>query len=95
LQKTVNSQTTTFAMDPNAGLTQTLSDGANTYLYGADRIAQVNAAGTEYFLGDALGSVRQMVDSSGAVTLARSYDPYGVVTASSGVGQTSYGVTDE
>ncbi len=31
----------------------------------------------EYFLADALGSVRQLADSSGEVVLARSYDPYG------------------
>ena len=33
LQETVNGSTTTFTMDLNTGLTQALSDGANTYLY--------------------------------------------------------------
>lgn len=39
LQETVNGSTTTFSMDLNAGLTQALSDGTNTYIYGVDRIA--------------------------------------------------------
>jgi hypothetical protein len=53
----------------NAGLTQVLDDGDNSYLYGVGRISQVNT-GNEYFLGDALGSVRQLTNASGAVTLA-------------------------
>jgi len=56
-------------MDLNAGLTQVLQDGTNTYLYGAGRVAQYSANGPEYYLGDALGSVRQMVDASADVTL--------------------------
>jgi uncharacterized protein RhaS with RHS repeats len=31
-----------------------------------------------YHLADHLGSVRQLVNASGAVTLARSYDPFGL-----------------
>ncbi len=60
----MDGQTTTYSLDLNAGLTQVLADGANTYLYGNDRIAQENI-GTDYYLGDALGSVRQMTDGSG------------------------------
>jgi YD repeat-containing protein len=77
LRETVNGQTTTFTMDLNAGLTQALSDGTNTYLYGLDRIAQVNGASTDYFLGDALGSVRQMTDVNGALTYVRAYGFFG------------------
>jgi len=51
--------------------------------------------GTEYFLGDALGSVRQMTDETGEVTFAQAYDPYGVVTQTGGDSQTSYGFTNE
>jgi len=39
----MNGQTTTFTMDYNTGLTQALSDGTNTYIYGLDRIAQTHA----------------------------------------------------
>jgi hypothetical protein len=69
LSETANSQTTHYTMDLNAGLTQVLQDRTNTYLYGAGRIAQYGANGPEYYLGDALGSVRQLVDASGDVTL--------------------------
>jgi RHS repeat-associated protein len=94
LQEIVNGSTTTFTMDLNAGLTQALSDGTNTYIYGVGRIAQVNTT-TEYFLGDALGSVRQLTNASGSVTYARVYDPYGVVTTATGSSQSAYGYTGE
>jgi RHS repeat-associated protein len=95
LQETVNGITTTFTMDLNTGLTQALSDGTNHYIYGLGRIAQVNSNGTEYFLGDALGSVRQLVNSGGSITYARAYDPYGVVTSTTGSSSTTYGYTSE
>ena len=95
LQESVNGVTTTFTVDLAAGLTQTLDDGTNAYLYGNSRIAQVNNSGSQYFLGDALGSIRQLTDGGGAVTLARIYDPYGVVSATSGAGSSSYGFTAE
>ncbi len=95
LQQTANSVTTSYTLDLNTGLTQVLSDGTNTYLYGAGRIAQQSAAGKEYFLGDALGSVRQLTNSDGGVSLARSYQPYGKLLASDGSGVTSYGFTGE
>jgi hypothetical protein len=64
----VSGVTTTYTLDLNAGLTQVLADGTNTYLYGAGRIAQNSTAnGKQYFLGDALGSVRQLVSAGGAV----------------------------
>jgi hypothetical protein len=56
------SQMTQYTMDLKAGLTQVLQDGTNTCLYGADRIAQYGANDPEYYLGDALGSVRPFVD---------------------------------
>jgi hypothetical protein len=56
-------------MDLNVGLTQVLQDGTNTYLYGVDRVAQYGENGPEYYLGDALGSVRQMVDANGTLTI--------------------------
>jgi len=98
LQQTVNDVTTTYVNDLNSGLTQVLSDGTNTYLYGNDRIAQLPAEDpqqVDYFLGDALGSVRQMADESGAVVYAASYDPYGNVLSTNGDAQTSYGYANE
>jgi hypothetical protein len=58
LQQTVNSVTSQYTLDLNTGLTQVLEDGTNTYLYGVSRIAQYDASSPQYFLGDALGSVR-------------------------------------
>jgi RHS repeat-associated protein len=97
LQETLNGQTANFTMDLNAGLTQALSDGNYDYLYGVSRLAQVDRGtqGTEYFLGDALGSVRQMTDETGEVTFAQAYDPYGVVAKTAGYSQTAYGFTNE
>jgi RHS repeat-associated protein len=102
LTETVNGVTTTFTMDLNTGLTQALSDGTHEYLYAHTRLAQVHLTpdtGTpdtlEYFLGDALGSVRQLTDSTGAVTFARTYDPYGVTTTATGNSASAYGFTSE
>ena len=60
-----------------------------------DRIAQVGDVNTDYFLGDALGSVRQTADESQTVKLAKSYDPYGNVITSAGSGTSIYGYTGE
>jgi RHS repeat-associated protein len=75
-------------------LTQVLDDGTNTYTYGLGRISQANVT-TEYFLGDALGSVRQLSNNIGDITLAKNYEPYGSVSQSSGNAQTAYGYTGE
>jgi len=84
-----------YTLDLNAGLTQVLSDSENTYTYGIGRISQQNRAATEYFLGDALGSVRQLVDAAGQITLVKSYEPYGSVVSSVGSGASAYGFTGE
>ncbi len=94
LQEVHNGGTTNFMMDYNMGLTQVLNDGTNNYIYGNGRIAQVNTS-TDYFLGDALGSVRQLTNNSGAITYASAYDPYGVATQAYGASQTAYGFTGE
>jgi len=65
LSQTVNEMTTNYTLDLNSGLTQVLSDGHYDYLYGVNRIAQkVTPYLTEYYLTDALGSVRQVVSSA-------------------------------
>jgi RHS repeat-associated protein len=73
-----------------------LGDGTYTYLYGHERIAQNStAAGKQYFLNDALGSVRRVTNTGGAPTLTRGYEPYGKVSSSSGAGITAYGFAGE
>jgi len=86
---------TQYTLDLNTGLTQVLNDGTNDYIYGLGRIAQTNVSTTDYFLGDALGSVRQLTDPSGQLTYASGYDPYGNLAYSGGTSQTSYGFTGE
>lgn len=95
VSQTVNGVTTNYVLDLASPLTQVLSDGTNTYVYGVDRIAQISGTTTEYFLSDGLGSVRQLVDSTGNITLAKSYQPYGTEASSIGGGSSSYGFTGE
>jgi RHS repeat-associated protein len=77
LQQTVDGVTTNYAIDVAGGLTQVLSDGTNSYLYGVGRIGEEQPGGWLFHHGDALGSVRQLTDETGEVKLARRYDPYG------------------
>ena len=95
LQQTVDSVTTNYSLDLNNWLTQVLADGTNTYLYGTARIAQYDASGAEFFLADALGSVRQLADSAGWVQLSNVYEPFGEVLDDAGSIATSYGFTGE
>jgi RHS repeat-associated protein len=95
VSQTVNGVTTNYFLDQATRLTQVLSDGPSDYLYGLDRIAQVNGSDTEYFLTDGLGSVRQLVDSTGKVILVQSYQPYGKNVSSIGSGSTLYGFAGE
>jgi RHS repeat-associated protein len=94
--------TTYYTLDLNTGLTQVLKTSNQssiiTYAYGLGRISQhdlLESTTQEYFLGDALGSVRQMTDQAGGLTFTQSYDPYGVVTYTDGTSQTDYGFTGE
>ncbi len=95
MQQTVDSVTENYTLDLNNWLTQVLADGTHTYLYGTGRIAQYDAGGGEYFLGDALGSVQQLVDNAGSVILAKSYQPFGEELDHAGNGYSSYGFTGE
>jgi RHS repeat-associated protein len=102
LQSLLNGTATTYSLDLNNGLTQVLADGTNSYTYGFNRIAQVPLEGaqvsevqTGYFLGDALGSVRQVVDPQTEILLAQSYSPYGEVISSVGDFETAYSYTSE
>ena len=95
VSQTVDSVTTDYTLDIASGLTQVLGDGTNTYLYGLGRISQHASSSTVYFLADALGSVRQLTDESGAVSLTKSYSPFGEVYNSEGNGASNYGFTGE
>jgi RHS repeat-associated protein len=95
LRQTVNGTPTTYVLDLNAGLTQVLAAAGNAYLHGNDRIGEEQAAGWVYHLGDALGSVRQLVDASASVSLARSYEPFGDPLSSVGTGTSIFQFTGQ
>jgi RHS repeat-associated protein len=95
LKQTINGAATNYTLDLATGLTQVLADGTNTYLYGNSRIAQQSATSTDYFLGDALGSVRQLVSTTGALTLTKSYEPFGNTLSSMGSGNSIFQFTGE
>jgi uncharacterized protein RhaS with RHS repeats len=94
-QQTLNAVTTTYSLDLAAGLTQVLSDGSDTYLYGLGRIGSDGSGGWGYHLGDALGSLRQLTDASAKVTLAQSFEPFGAPLSSSGTDTSEFGFTGE
>jgi RHS repeat-associated protein len=87
--------TTNYTLDMAGGLTQVLLDGTYAYLYGVGRITQESASGELYFLADSLGSVRQIIDASGSLQTAKSYEPYGDILGSIGDGTSNYGFTNE
>ncbi|MBX0329999.1 RHS repeat-associated core domain-containing protein [Oscillochloris sp. ZM17-4] len=82
----VQAGATHYTQDLASPLSQILSDpstglgagGSANYLYGLDRLA--SSAGA-WYLGDALGSVRQTLNASGAVLSTASYDPWGTPTS--------------
>jgi hypothetical protein len=74
---------------------QVLSDGTNIYLNGTSRIGEKQTGGWRYYAGDALGNVRQLVDNTGVVTLAKGYRPFSYPLTLVGSLSSSYGFTNE
>ncbi len=99
LRQVTNGVPTTYTLDLAAPLVQVLvqqdGSGLTRYLYGVTRVGELQPAGWVYHLPDALGSVRQLADSSAQVALARGYMPYGEVLWSAGEGGSVYGFTGE
>jgi RHS repeat-associated protein len=99
LKQIVNGIPTTYTLDLAAPLVQVLvakdSSGDTRYLYGDTRIGEQQSGGWLYHLTDALGSVRQLVDNSGNVQLARGYTPYGEPLWLNGTASSRYAFTGE
>ena len=99
LAMAVNDQVTTYAQDLADGLPQVLVESASQetteYVYGRDRLGQAQNDNIEWFLEDALRSVRQVVDGVGNVLLSRTYGPYGQTLSESGTASSRYGYTGE
>jgi RHS repeat-associated protein len=75
--KTVAGDTTDYVVDLAATLPVVISDTQAVYLYGLDIIAQ-QQSGRLYYVHDGLGSVRQLVDTTGQIETNYAYDPFGV-----------------
>lgn len=76
----VQQGTTRYVQDLAAPLSQILSDGTSTYVYGQERLfAQASGGAKLWYATDALGSVRQTLNDSGAVLGNTAYDPWGQV----------------
>jgi RHS repeat-associated protein len=75
--KTVSGDATQYVLDLAATLPVVVSDTEAVYLYGLDIIAQQQAE-RQYYFHDGLGSVRQLLDSTGEIETNYAYDPFGV-----------------
>ncbi len=95
LQQTLDNQTTDYSLDINTNLPVVLNDDSNSYIYGLGNIAQSSPENTSYFLGDALGSTRQLSDTTGDVTFSQNYDPFGDSIGSTGDASSIYGYAGE
>jgi RHS repeat-associated protein len=75
-------------------LMETTTGESIVYLYGHDLLGEKDDA-WQWHLGDGLGSVRQLADSGGGISLAQGHTPFGVPLWSEGWGTTGYGFTGE
>jgi RHS repeat-associated protein len=96
----IDGDVTEFAWDWASGLPEMLAQSTSSqstlYLVGHETLGQWDGASPggagewAYYLPDALGSVRQVTDETGAVVSAREWTPYGVKVggAQAGLGYT-------
>jgi hypothetical protein len=82
MAQTVDGVTTEYALDVAGGLPEvivaTMGGESTRYVQVQGQIlAEYEAGAWGYVAPDALGSVRQVMDAAGQVTLAQSYDPFG------------------
>jgi RHS repeat-associated protein len=96
---TAGGATTHYALDVAGGLPEVIAatGGATThYLQVQGQVlAQYDSGTWGYVAPDALGSVRQVVDPAGSVSLAQSYDPFGNLLSSAGSASSVFGYTGE
>jgi YD repeat-containing protein len=100
LKKIIAGVVTTYTQDLAAPLPVVLQAKTGStptqYLYalGTRPLAQTGGA-WEYLLPDVLGSVRQIADANGNVTLVESYEPYGSVLTSTGTASSIFAYAGE
>ncbi|MCP4841740.1 MAG: RHS repeat-associated core domain-containing protein, partial [Halieaceae bacterium] len=102
IQKTEDSNTVDYLIDPNHDNAQVIRETDSTslinidYLYGDDLIRQSQSAtGDRYYLYDGLGSTRLLSDGTGAVTDTYDYEAFGSVLNQTGATENSYRFTGE
>jgi uncharacterized protein RhaS with RHS repeats len=80
-----------------AGVIVATSGEASTYYVQIQSqiLAQYGSGAWTYILPDHLGSVRQLTNAGEQVTLAQSYDPFGVLFEAAGSGVSPFGYTGE
>jgi hypothetical protein len=76
-------ETTRYAQALALPLSQVLRSNGTNYLYGLERLAAQNGGVTTWYVADALGSLRQTLDSTGTPRGTASYDPWGTLQGSS------------
>jgi RHS repeat-associated protein len=96
----VDGVATEYVLDVAGGLPEVIiatTGGASTYYVQVQGqiLAQYGSGAWAYVLPDHLGSVRQLADADGQVTLAQSYDPFGVLLEANGSGASEFGYTGE
>ncbi len=100
VKQVVDGHGITYTLDLAAPLVTVLAErsGATTthYIYalGTRPLAQHDDE-WEYLLPDALGSVRQLADADGNVTLSQAYQPYGSLLERAGSGTSTFGYAGE
>jgi YD repeat-containing protein len=86
---TVGSSTQGFVWDARGSVPELLMDGTNAYIYAGGNAPseQVNLAtgAVSYLVSDALGSVRGVVSSAGALSASTAYDAWGNPETSGGL----------
>jgi RHS repeat-associated protein len=98
--QTVGGVTTEYVLDVATGLPEVIvatTGGASTYYVQIQGqiLAQYGSGAWAYALPDHLGSVRQLTNAGGQVTLAQSYDPFGNLFEAAGSGASGFGYTGE
>jgi RHS repeat-associated protein len=90
----VGGQTSYLTWDAAESLPLLLSDGSNSYVYGAGDLPleQISSAGgVLYFHHDKQGSTRMLTGATGAVEATFNYGAYGALLSSSGSAKTPLG----
>ena len=96
IAKTTSNGTTTYLVDSNTPYAQVITESKENgtkieYTYGLDLISKQS----QYYLSDALGSTRALVDSNQELTDSYSYTPYGKLANHIGSSDNSFLFTGE